>query len=542
MNGSLFRSTMLLTLSMAISKILGFIYVIPFTILVGVQGNILFEYAYKPYSILLSIGTMGIPVAVSRFVSKYNELGDYRTGQRLLNSGILFTLISGFLSFAALYGFAPSLANHLIDANDSSGNKIEDVIYVIHMVSFALLIVPVMSVIRGFFQGYQSMGPTAISQVIEQIVRIIFILVSAFIIIMIVDGSIVQAVGYATFGATVGAIASFAVLIAVYFKRRKGIQELIQNQTVQEKPSLLAIYKELFRYAIPYVLLSLAIPLYQLIETFTLNGSLIGVGYSQVQAETANSVIALVQKLILIPVSLATAFGFTLIPSITQSFTSKDMVSIRQKTAQTYEVLFLVLLPIVGMMMILGHSLFGVMFGFQEPLLGGKIMMYYAPAAFFYSFFIVTTSILQGMNRDRIAMISLTVGILLKLGLNGIFIEWFHESGTILTTYIGFTASLLINMWGIQKHAELKTLSLVKNSFSLFIITCLMVGVVAIEKILYEFFIPFQNTYFYHIPLILIGGLSGVLVYGYFTLRTGFLTSLLGDRFAFLKRFSKQIK
>src|SRR5690625_6076742 len=97
-------------------------------------------------------------------------------------------------------------------------------LYVIQMVSFALLLIPAMSVVRGFFQGNQSMGPTAVSQVIEQVVRIIFVLVSVFLIIKVYDGSIGLAVGLATFATFIGALASCAVLWRYWRKRdRKSV-------------------------------------------------------------------------------------------------------------------------------------------------------------------------------------------------------------------------------------------------------------------------------------------------------------------------------
>src|SRR5690625_5996918 len=91
---------------------------------------------------------------------------------------------------------------------------------VIRMVSFALLIIPGASIIRGYFQGNQSMGPTAVSQVVEQVVRIVFVLASAFIVVKIYNGAIATAVGFATFAAFVGALASLAVLLTYWIKRK----------------------------------------------------------------------------------------------------------------------------------------------------------------------------------------------------------------------------------------------------------------------------------------------------------------------------------
>src|SRR5699024_9537499 len=127
----------------------------------------------------LSISTVGVPLAVSKFVSKYNSLEDYKTGFRMFKAGMLLMLGTGFLAFLTLFFSAEFLAGQMITSKEVGDIAVEDVTMVLRMVSFALLIIPAISIVRGFFQGYQSMGPTAISQVVEQIVRIIFLLIAS---------------------------------------------------------------------------------------------------------------------------------------------------------------------------------------------------------------------------------------------------------------------------------------------------------------------------------------------------------------------------
>lgn len=130
MDSKLIRGTFFLTASSLISKVLGFIYIIPFTALVGTEGYVLYKYAYGPYTILLSISTIGLPLAVSKFVSKYNELGNYRVGLTLLRYGLYLMFVSGTISFTVLYLSAPFLAGILIGPDDQTGNSLEDVQFV----------------------------------------------------------------------------------------------------------------------------------------------------------------------------------------------------------------------------------------------------------------------------------------------------------------------------------------------------------------------------------------------------------------------------
>src|SRR5690625_2645635 len=264
------RGTMLLTGATFLSKFLGMIYVIPFNELVGETGGTLFNFAYTPYNILLTISTVSVPVAVSKFISKYNSLRDYETGMRMFKAGMIMMLITGFLAFLALFFGAEFLAKKMITNDDTGSISVADITMVLKMVSFALIIIPAMSIVRGFFQGHQSMGPTAVSQVVEQIIRIIFLLIATFIVIKVYNGTIATAVGFATFATFIGAIASCFVLW-IYWRRRK---ENLENQLKQQDPTNQYIptrdlFAELFSYAGPFVLLGLATPLYQLVDQFT---------------------------------------------------------------------------------------------------------------------------------------------------------------------------------------------------------------------------------------------------------------------------------
>ena len=121
----------------------------------------------------------------------------------------------------------------------------EDVITVMRAVSFALIVVPFMSLIRGFFQGHQSMGPSAVSQVVEQIVRIVFLLAGAFAVLFIFNGEVVTAVSLATFAAFIGAIGSLLVLFWYWYKRKPYLDELLLHDKGTMDISLKDMYKEI---------------------------------------------------------------------------------------------------------------------------------------------------------------------------------------------------------------------------------------------------------------------------------------------------------
>ncbi|WP_237718744.1 oligosaccharide flippase family protein [Alkalibacillus haloalkaliphilus] len=186
---NILRGTMMLTGANYLSKVLGLLYVIPFFALVGDTGGTLYSYAYNPYQIFLTISSLGIPMAMSKFVAKYNALEDYRTKEVMFKSGLFIMFITGLISFLIMFLSAEWLARIFVPTDEFS-NSLSDVTFVIQMVSFALLIVAPMSIVRGYFQGHGSMGPSAISIVVEQIVRIVFLLAAGFVVLKIFDGTI----------------------------------------------------------------------------------------------------------------------------------------------------------------------------------------------------------------------------------------------------------------------------------------------------------------------------------------------------------------
>jgi len=419
------RGTFFLTAASLISKLLGFIYIIPFTALVGTQGYVLYKYAYGQYTILLSISTIGLPLAVSKFVSKYNELGNYRVGLTLLRYGMVLMAISGIVSFTVLYLSAPFLAGILISTSDQTGNSIEDVQFVIRLVSFALLIIPAMSIFRGYIQGSQSMGPSALSTVVEQLVRIAFILAGAYVTIHILKGSSTNAVGIATFAAFIGGVAEFIVLLFVFFKRSQLIKKQRDMSSNNEDIKVVSMFKELIGYAIPFVITGLAIPIYQNIDTFTINQLFQSIGYKLDEAETINSIIGLVQILVMVPVSLATAFGMSLIPGITSDFISGRLLEVQGKITKTIQILMFFTFPAAMGLCILGEPIYIMVFGLENsPELGGSILQWYSLAAIFFALFTVTAAIMQGINEQKKLITGIILGIFLKVVLNFTFVPY----------------------------------------------------------------------------------------------------------------------
>ncbi|AXF56018.1 putative polysaccharide biosynthesis protein [Salicibibacter kimchii] len=532
----LVRGTMLLTGATITSKLLGVLYIFPFTMLVGQQGNALYQYGYLPYTILLSLATLGVPMAVSKFVSKYNALEDYITGQRLFRSGIVVMTITGFIAFLALFLMAPVIAGWVLPSGGSSGNSHEEVVFTIRMVSFALLIIPGMAVFRGYFQGFQSMGPTAASQVVEQLARIIFILASAFIVLEIFGGSLGLAVGLATFGALIGGLGSLMVLLYFWKKRKAGIQEQIRESKKDHQLSLSSMYKELIVYALPLSFVGLAIPLFQAIDLFTFNDAMTdGYGANAGEAETAFGAFSrTTHALIMIPVAIATAMSVNLIPTITKANTNRDMESMHRLITKTFQIILFFTIPAAFGLTILATPAFASLYGLEDLGIGSMILSYYAPAAILFSVFAVTAAILQGMNRQKYAVIGLCIGLFFKLVLNYWMISSFGAVGGVAATIIGYTLAIGFNIWAVGKFAAYQYTQIGKHAAIILGITAIMA--VSVYIVREGGMVVFDTTgQIGFVGILVFGVLIGMLLYFILSIRIGLAEKVLGDRFSFMR-------
>ncbi|MCE4051282.1 MULTISPECIES: polysaccharide biosynthesis protein [Bacillaceae] len=535
MSSKLLRGTFILTLGTMISKALGLFYVIPFNMIVGKEGTILYQYSYVAYTIVISIATAGIPLAVSKFISKYNAMGEYGVSRRLFKSGLVVMTCTGFVCFLAMYFLAPFLAEINIPEDDLN-SSVKDVTTVIRAVSFAVIVVPVMSLIRGFFQGHESMGPSAVSQVVEQIVRIVFMLGGAAAVLYVLKGDIVTAVSISTFAAFVGAIGGLAVLIYYWLKRKHHFNSMLLEDRQQISDiSLGSMYKEILISAAPFVFVGIANPLFQFIDTITFNRAMAVAGLSAISETQLNAFNYQTHKIVIIPVSLATAFSMTLVPMITRAFVSGDQKSVNHNLNQAFQILLFITLPATIGLSVLAEPVYRLFYGTVDLALGTEVLRLYAPVAILFSLYAVTAAILQGINEQRFTVLSLLVGLLVKLSLNMPLIERWEAKGAILATALGYTAAIVINIFVIKVFAKYPFRLVLRRSVLIVGFTFLMfVGTEIIYTLLRLFLEP--KSLISSLLMVGIVALAGGLIYAYLAYRSKLVYMLLGERAESIKR------
>ncbi|GAA0374517.1 putative polysaccharide biosynthesis protein [Bacillus horti] len=433
------RGTMILTLAVLASKILGFIYVVPLEHLIGLEGLTLLNHGYTPYTVLLSLTTLGIPLAVSKYVATHNQLGEYRKGKRLLKRSFYLLLGLGVVMYLLVFWGSPLFAKWLQSPEST---------WIIRASASALLVVPAMAVLRGYFQGWQSMGPTGVSQVIEQLVRVVFMVLMAYLFVQ-ANYTIVNTVALASLGTLLGAIAALVTLLIYWYKRREGIhKKVLASPSIEDQP-LLVEYRDLIRYALPISFVSLAIPLMAFIDLVMYKPILYDLGYSrEVVVNWFGILSSTAQKLIMVPVSIATAFSLSILPSLAKQYVQGDKEYITKQTEQSMLLLCYILLPASVGIYVLAEPIYTTLY---SDALGVTMLEAYTPTIIALGLYTLTASILQAIGKMKWSMSWLIVALLLKgLGML-LLLPYNAEVGAIHATTIAFTIGLLGNLWGILR-------------------------------------------------------------------------------------------
>ncbi|TWK13382.1 Lipid II flippase MurJ [Bacillus licheniformis] len=246
-----------------------------------------------------------------------------------------------------------------------------------------------------------------------------------------------------------------------------------------------------------------------------------------------------VPKLVMIPVSLATAFGLTLIPAVTENFTNKDFPALNKQIDQAMQIILFIVLPASVGMALLSGPVYTFFYGSESllPEMGRVILFWYAPVALLFSLFTVNAAILQGVNKQKFAVVSLMIGIVIKIALNVPLIKLFQGSGSILATALGYSASLLYGFIMIKRHAGYSYRKLFKRFLLMLILTAVMGIILLLVQALLSLFISYEGGQIRSAVVIFITTAVGGSVYLYLAYRVKLLEKIFGQR---LNRFFKR--
>lgn len=509
-----------------ISRFLGVLYIIPWYIWMGqyaTQANALFNMGYNVYAYFLLISTTGLNVAIAKQIAKYNSMGRQTHSYQLIRSILKVMLVLGFVFAILMYLGSPIFA-----AMSGADDKL---VPIMHSLSLAVFVFPVMSVIRGVFQGYKDIKPYALSQIAEQTIRVIWMLLTTFFIMKLGSGDYIAAVTQSTFAAFIGMIASMGVL--VYYLWKQGLLKAIFTPVKHDIPiDIKGLLFETLKESIPFIITGSAIQAFQLIDQWTfVNAMSWFTNYSHPQLWVLFGYFnANPAKITMILIAVAASIGGIGIALMTENYVKKDMKAAARLIISNIEMLLMFLLPALTGAVILARPLYTVFYGVSEDQ-AIELFVAVLLQTLLLALYTLFSPMLQALFENRKAIHYFFVGVLIKLVLQVPSIYFLHAYGPLLATTISLSVPIYLMYRKLHQVTRFNRRLLHKRILLILVQTLIMGVVVYLGNWLLGYIVTPTSRLTSLLYLLLVGGV-GLAVYAYLSLMTHQLDKLIGSRAA----------
>ena len=440
-----------------ICKVIGLLFSIPLNMISEgeIQGGDvadIFFMVYPTYTLLLTISSAGLPVAVSRMVAGFLARRDGRNAKQTF-----FIALKVLLAVGGFFSLLMILLNRML----VSGVGVSETSLGFHAIAPCVLIVCVLSAFRGFFQGQQNMVPTAVSQLIEQVGKVIISLPLAYIGVHVYHNVEYAAAG-ALLGITLAEILAMGYMIVRYCIKRKEFNSLPQDPA--EHPWQDShLLRRLVIISVPITVSACIIPLSGFIDSIMMVKRMEVAGLSAEAAKQAFGTFeGAVIRLINIPTALALAISMSMVPGISARFAVSDMDGLRRESNTGMRFAFLVGFPCsVGMSILSGNI---VAFFYADAwtrarvTLASELLTFSAMTVVLFTVVQATSSILQGLRKQKIPMYAMMAGVAVKILLNYLLIgtPGIDIHGGPYASIACYSIVMVINMIYVCKYAEMK--------------------------------------------------------------------------------------
>ena len=442
-NSKFLKGTMILTISSIIVKVIGSLNWIILSRVLGGEGIGLYQMGFPIYLMAITVSSAGVPVAISIITSEKLANKDYRGAKRVFNVSLRLLLISGLLFSSALFFGADFLINqHII--RDSRAY------YSIIALAPAVFFVTFLASFRGYLQGWQIMTPTATSEVVEQLVRVITMLVFAD---LFMPYGLAYAAGGASMGAGAGAFCALLVLMWFYrrLKRRLHAEIEAQDDSIPQE-SAGHIIKRLLKLALPVSLTSLMLPIGANLDLLIVPQRLEVAGFNVRHAtELFGYLTGMAVPLINLATIFTAAMTISLVPSISESRALERFDAIRDKIRLAFRVAMIITFPCFMGLFFLAEKVAALIY--NAPGAAGAIQTM-SVGILFLGMHQISTGILQGLGKTAIPVINMILACVVKVVMSWWLtaIPFLGIKGASMATVADFAVAAIINMGFIYKY------------------------------------------------------------------------------------------
>ena len=425
--GSFVKQAAILAAASLLVRFLGFIYRLPLTNMIGDEGNAIYSGGYYIYTFLLILSSAGLPAAISKLVSERIALKQYRNAHRVFQAALVISTCFGTF-FAVVMGLGAHRLADMIDIADSY--------YSLLTLCPTLVIVAIMSVFRGYFQGMRTMVPTAISQIVEQVFNAFFSVYLAwvFMSINIPEGmtkNIPLASAGGTMGTGIGALAGLVVVVFAYCLIRPYLLWRAERCKQPYEESKRELMGRVLQTAWPIIAGTAVFSITNLIDMGMVVRILQQIGFSEANARALYGQLSgKYVTLTTLPVTISTA----VVPSIAASVKLKEKKQVRRKMALTYRISMIISVPAAVGISALGPQIIHMLFPSASD--GGTLLTVGGVSIIFLALCQTSTGILQGIGHIKVPVVGAILGAITKVILNMVLIRIpsINVLGAVLST------------------------------------------------------------------------------------------------------------
>ncbi|MCB2356183.1 polysaccharide biosynthesis protein [Clostridium estertheticum] len=424
-------------------KFLSIIYV-PFLLKIigGNRPYAIYSVAYQIYAYIYILTNAGIPSAISKIISEFVAVENYRSARKTFKISRFLLLILGIVMAFTMYCISGPLTIHM---------NYGEAKYSVIALCPAILFTSVSSAYRGYFQGIRNMKPTAISQVLEQILNTVFTLLFAAIFIRY--GVEVGCVG-ATMGTTIGSLASALYLIVIYKKNKESKVVNLDNDKNNVRHTNKQIARKILKYSVPITLSVAILSAGTLIDSYNITSRLIAGGNLKNHAQNIYGMYTKYIMLINMPITIISALAVAVLPAISTAVALKDKQLVTNKINFAFRISLLIVIPAAVGFSLLGKPIYELLH-FGD---GYKIMIFGSVIVVFSALVQIQTSILQGIGKLYAVICFSILGLIIKYIVNYILVAIPSVSiyGAIIGSVIGFGVPIVLNTVYILKTLRIK--------------------------------------------------------------------------------------
>lgn len=444
------KGATILGISGIIVKLLGAVYRIPLIEMISNEGISYYQTAYPIYVLLLTVATTGLPVAIAKMISEKVTLGDHLNADRIFKTTSTLMIGFGALSAMSVFFFSDELVRWI---------KNENAYYSLIALVPALFVAPVLSALRGFFQGRQNMVPTAVSQIVEQLVRVFAGLSLAYLFL---PRGLPQAAGGASLGGALGIVVAVMTMLFFYFKARKETVREIQASSTDKKMSVREILRELLYIALPITLGASIVPLIDSIDASLFSDRLQQAGFTNLQAnELHGNLKGLAQTVINFPLVFLSAISVSLVPSIAVYNAKRDSEKKEDLIGSGLRFSSLISFPCTVGIFVLAHPIMNLLYSNQSPetlMSAGNLLRISSFQLIFLGVVQSMGAVLMGLGYPGTSALNMFVGAVIKVVLSYVLmaIPSVNIFGMVISSLICYVIAAVLDVYFVRRITKIR--------------------------------------------------------------------------------------